>query len=871
MAEVTGQIGDNDVRLDNAATETTLRALLLATAKSAKEMDKLLNLAAKAGMNPKDIEAANTAIKQHATTAANSSQTSANATKSLGGLNKGLLIMGGVVGSLASGIGKTASNVTSFAGQLLNGQSSVASFANAFKDLPLGLGLLASIIGKVVGMQEQELDTYRKLTTAGINFAGDLTGIRQNALELGLSLDQFGSLMQNNSETLARFGATANDGAKNFVKLSSDLRKSALGDQLLAMGVGFEQMNQGVMNYLKISVNAEGTRIKDTKAMAEAAGEYIKQQDMLSRLTGRSAEQQQQLLEKESANAAWKNYLLTLDDESREKANASFNDALQKGGVGAADALRSKLMGIPPMTDAGRQFEAMAHNTVSAFDQLAVDIRNPAKSLSDLKTGFDGVTAALGKDGKQFSGELGAVLIAQGGAIGEVVSELLKNTNRNIEQNITGIESATARRLENEQKQANLAESNAAKLAQAQSDLKKIGEQLLDGLAPLLVQLTPIVSDLVKEFTALVIDNMPAIKAGIEIFAEKLKEFGENMFTEAGRNKIMNDIVFFFEDLLITVRQKLDPFFNKKDESAARTELEAKRNLSDAEAAAARAKLAATSQRETGPKPGETEEQARQRLQAEQAAKQQAVESTQQALTAAQLEVDLQNPESAAYKAKFDADMKQINSQLKAAEQQLADTGYSWVNIFQTVTPEMKAAKDALSKLEKEKAELNQKGGTYAQESAAISRQEIDPTSVEHFSKGGIASGPESGYLAMLHGTEAVIPLGNARPTKESLPDIMLRALSDMGQSASKVLDVPEPIKELLKRSTEGDQTAEPETEVTKSVIESSKQLENVTAQLIMLNNQTAEMLEQIKISAEFDRRNLDALNDMNGNAFIRA
>ena len=89
MAEVTGRIGDNDVSLDNAATETTLRALLLATTKSTKEMDKLLKLAAKAGMNPRDIEAANAAMKSSAAAAMASGQSATGASKSLNVLNKG--------------------------------------------------------------------------------------------------------------------------------------------------------------------------------------------------------------------------------------------------------------------------------------------------------------------------------------------------------------------------------------------------------------------------------------------------------------------------------------------------------------------------------------------------------------------------------------------------------------------------------------------------------------------------------------------------------------------------------------------------------------------------------------------------------------
>jgi len=124
----------------------------------------------------------------------------------------------------------------------------------------------------------------------------------------------------------------------------------------------------------------------------------------------------------------------------------------------------------------------------------------------------------------------------------------------------------------------------------------------------------------------------------------------------------------------------------------------------------------------------------------------------------------------------------------------------------------------------------------------------------------------------MLHGTEAVVPLGStSNVTKESLPDIFFKAMSSMGQSASKMLDVPVELKDMIKKASEPVNEPLEETEASKSVIESSKQLENVTELLVKLNIQTAEMLEHVKISAEFDRRNLDALNGLNPNAFIRA
>jgi len=63
MAEVTGVIGNEYVELNNAATEATLKALLLATAGSADKMRQLMEAAGKAGLDSKSILAANEAVK----------------------------------------------------------------------------------------------------------------------------------------------------------------------------------------------------------------------------------------------------------------------------------------------------------------------------------------------------------------------------------------------------------------------------------------------------------------------------------------------------------------------------------------------------------------------------------------------------------------------------------------------------------------------------------------------------------------------------------------------------------------------------------------------------------------------------------------
>ena len=878
MAEVTGRIGDNDVSLDNAATETTLRALLLATTKSTKEMDKLLKLAAKSGMNPKDIEAANAAVRQQAAAATSNSQATSSVTKGLVGLNKSFAVIGGVVGSLTSSAIKTADNLTSLAGQLMNGQASVTGFANAFKDLPLGLGTLASIIGKVIALQEEELESYRKLTNAGVNFAGGLTELRLSATSLGLSLDQFTGLIASNSETLVKFGVTADDGARNFVKIAQTLKNSPFGEQLMSLGFGFEQLNQGVMSYLKVSGGASASQIKDTKAMAESASEYIKQQDMLARLTGKSVEAQQKLLEEESANAAWENFLSSITDpREKERLVASFNAALAQGGKDFGNVVRGMAMKTGPLTRGAQEFQGMMGNTTAAAQRMLDAARSTSTSTEEFNKTILGTTVALAKDGQMLGNQLAAVLIEGSGGIATAATAGMKASTRLRELDLDSAEGQAKFLAEITRERSEQEKSQAAKLAEMQNNLNKLGASLQEALSPLLKAITPAMSGLLNTFADLVDSSLPDIKKGIQTFANWINQFVSNIFTSEGRDKIVNDIKFFFEDLMVEIKKSVG-IISQAEADQAKKEIAANRQVSDAKAAAALAMKAASAPlpKGAGIQEGETVEAARQRLQAEQDAKQKRLAEAEAAVAAAQAKrdstvIDVSTPEQV---AKLEA----------ATMANMSISGKIWTNLNRAGEAMWKgfdkiAGTGIGEYYEKKRVKANVAnqrayGLKVAEnETAPVTPSEqLDYSQVlPGMSEGGIARGPDTGYLALLHGTEAVIPLGNSNPTKENLPDILLKALSEIGQSASKMLEVPEPLKDLIKKNTETEIKPVQETEASKSVIESSKQLENVTELLVKLNIQTAEMLEHVKISAEFDRRNLDALNGLNPNAFIRA
>ena len=177
MADVTGRIGDQDVALDNAATEATLKDILAALKGQQSALSKLSGTAGAAGVNPQAIAAANKGLQQTGV----ASQAGALAGKAFGaamnGLSKGAMLLGGVLGDIVAGGIQTGKNLMDLAGKMLDGGGRISDVMGAFKDLPV-VGVVAGLFEKLMQMQQAELETYRELTKSGVNLGGSLTDVR---------------------------------------------------------------------------------------------------------------------------------------------------------------------------------------------------------------------------------------------------------------------------------------------------------------------------------------------------------------------------------------------------------------------------------------------------------------------------------------------------------------------------------------------------------------------------------------------------------------------------------------------------------------------------------------------------------------------
>ena len=486
MADVTGSIGNEHVELNNAATEATLKLLLQATLAANKQsLASIQQLAQSSGLNPQAVAAANQGLQQTGTSGSKVGRT--------------FEALGFAAGAL-SGVFKESVDLSK---KLASGTAEASDVLSSFAKVGGVAGTIINGFRELAQAQEKYLQTYQTLSSAGINFGGSLTNMRMAASNMYTTLDGFASLMKNNSEAFAKMGGTADQGAQAFVNVATELQKSEVGRDLRALGYTSDQASQGLASYIAMTGGRNAQEMKDTKGLAAAAGEYMTQLDELAQITGKSREQQEQALKEESANQAYQAYLLTLDEEGKKKANAAMAEAMATGGKGAAQALQSQLLGLPPMTKAAQEFTAVAPRMAEANNKMAATVSDTSKSLGDVKRAGDEMRVAANKT-KDDYGTAGKALIMGGGTLSNIFSTIYGTANRNEQQGIRTAADAARQREEIAKSQKARMESEAADAASAQTALRELGNTIMAAFLPIMKALFPVINSVIRGFAEIV-------------------------------------------------------------------------------------------------------------------------------------------------------------------------------------------------------------------------------------------------------------------------------------------------------------------------------------------------------------------------------
>jgi len=199
---------------------------------------------------------------------------------SLGGISKGINSLGQMlsgVGALLPGYGKL---VGVFGVAVSGAGKAVEKYGAATVDA-------AAQYAKFSLEEIQRVVTaYRELGSVGGITALGMKGLQKDAQSLGLSMDTYAKLITRNSEGLAATAGTVTGGAEVLKQITT--AGTELEDKFLKLGFSFEQQSEFSARFLAQQRNLVKINFNDTKSLTDANQRYLESIDELARLTGQS-------------------------------------------------------------------------------------------------------------------------------------------------------------------------------------------------------------------------------------------------------------------------------------------------------------------------------------------------------------------------------------------------------------------------------------------------------------------------------------------------------------------------------------------------------------------------------------------------------
>ena len=307
----------------------------------------------------------------------------------LGGLADGIPLVGGVIGGAIGAVGKFAAAITDAVATIL---TSVGPF-------------LTSEI-------QRASEAFRAVGQVGGLTAKGLTGVMEQSIDAGLSFSQFSTVASKSAEGLAFAFGDASVGIERFSRVSRDMEPFRQG--LLALGIGAEKQNELTSKYLLLQARTGRVETMSAKALAQGSEEYIRKLSTLSRITGKSIDSAQSIMDAQTRNLRLMGAAAAIQERIGGEAGRIAAQAMQTTSAAIesvasteiADGLRDAMAGNLG-TEAAQGFvlaagqegvaavAALRAGTISDLDATAL-IMQGINNRFDALGGSDGIARLVG-------------------------------------------------------------------------------------------------------------------------------------------------------------------------------------------------------------------------------------------------------------------------------------------------------------------------------------------------------------------------------------------------------------------------------------------------------------------------------------------
>jgi len=327
---VTGDLGGQQVRLDNAAQEDTLRRIEDLLGRGLFNADgSIASLGNSADRTAGKLDNAGRSADDLADSTEGASQSMQASMKQFDTFQKSLarstVRVSGSLGNLARSPVEVHKALLGVASDLMDsgrvlGSIMGATLGAAITDMVDGgisAGITASLTGGVMGalapaltgalagvvggaflqILEDTATGFNKIQQAGGLLGGSMLNARIASHSAGLTMEQFSNVMQKSSQEMAMFGGQTIRGAAAFADFSKSVTTGETGTNMLRMGVSFEEMGVRTAEFMahlvESGVNLQ-TQGFSASAAAKSVEQLTKQQKALAAINGTTLDQERE-------------------------------------------------------------------------------------------------------------------------------------------------------------------------------------------------------------------------------------------------------------------------------------------------------------------------------------------------------------------------------------------------------------------------------------------------------------------------------------------------------------------------------------------------------------------------------------------------
>jgi len=538
MAEVTGDLGGQPIELNNAATEATLkelvRAVALLAAKQGKDGKSEKQIAESMKKFYKQLEESSDGFKkltklQKEKIKQDEEENKAQKEKikqyqeELRAQEK--FIEGTKL--VASGFTKVASSASALGSSFFGLMNDLANMGNNINavggiigKIPIFGGVLGSAFGAVAGAATKTYESFNKAASVGANFGGSIQEMQRQVSATGLTLDQYTSIIKNNSENLALFGGSVTQGAKRLSEMSQKIRNSQLGDELARLGYSTEDINNGIARYSAIVTKSAGGVRVSNEELVKDTGDYLRNLDAVSKLTGKNKEILQREQEARQADAQFRILQAKVGKEGAKNLNMLMDSMSESEKQAAQTILATGSLN----SEAAQQLMITNPQAAKALLQASRDIRQSGTMTREgafkIDEAFNAGAIASQKNAAQVT-----LATYDAEKWGKGIVSNLDRANRAEKDNGSLRAQAAQQELDRQKQLTEGAKGlDPAKMKSNMEKLADLSNKFMAALAN-----SPLLDKMLQSFTAAIEELTPILIEGLTWVADHAKEVAIGM------------------------------------------------------------------------------------------------------------------------------------------------------------------------------------------------------------------------------------------------------------------------------------------------------------------------------------------------------